>query len=103
VERFAPKPRDPNAVDQPFEVVLARQGRTLAVPAGKSILEVLEASGIEAMSSCGRGTCGTCETRVLEGEVDHRDAVLGEAERASNETMMICCSRGRTPQLVLDL
>lgn len=102
VERFSPKPRDPNAVDRPFEVVLRRSGRTLSVPADRSILEVLEASGIEAMSSCGRGTCGTCETRVLEGVVDHRDAVLGEAERAANESMMICCSRSTTPRLVLD-
>jgi ferredoxin-NADP reductase len=103
VERFDAKPADPDAVDTEFEVVLRRSSLTLTIPAGKSILDTVEAAGVGVMSSCGKGTCGTCETNVLEGVPDHRDSVLNEDERALNEFMMICCSRSRTPQLVLDL
>jgi ferredoxin len=55
------------------------------------------------MSSCAEGTCGTCETTVLDGEVQHRDVVLTDEERAASETMMICVSRARRGRLVLDL
>ena len=86
-----------------FEVVLARTGTTLAVPAGRSILDVLEAHGHIMASSCHEGVCGTCETDVLEGVPEHRDHVLSKRERDSNRTMMICCSRALTPRLVLDI
>jgi hypothetical protein len=49
------------------------------------------------------GTCGTCETAVLDGVPDHRDSVLDESERQANDSMMICVSRGRSDRLVLDL
>ena len=103
VERFDAKPVDLSAVDTEFEVVLRGSNLTLTVPVGRSILETVEAAGVGVMSSCGKGTCGTCETNVLEGVPDHRDSVLSEEERATNEFMMICCSRSRTPQLLLDL
>lgn len=86
-----------------FEVVLDRSGRTLTVPAGRSILEVVEEAGIAVLSSCREGTCGTCETEVRAGVPDHRDVLLTPDERAAGETMMICVSRARGGKLVLDL
>ncbi|NEM07043.1 2Fe-2S iron-sulfur cluster binding domain-containing protein [Geodermatophilus normandii] len=73
------------------------------VPADTSVLEAVRRAGLEVPPACGDGRCGACETRVLEGEPDHRDGVLTGEERAYGETMMICVSRGRTPSLVLDL
>jgi cytochrome P450/ferredoxin-NADP reductase len=103
VERFAPKPQGENLRNEAFQVVLKRSDLTLTVPAGQSILSVAEKAGIGVMSSCAEGTCGTCETAVLEGEPDHRDSVLSEEERKANDCMMICVSRACTSRLVLDL
>ncbi|GAA0912345.1 PDR/VanB family oxidoreductase [Streptomyces thermoalcalitolerans] len=89
--------------DGAFEVVLARSGRTLTVPAGVSVLDAVRAAGVEVLYSCTEGTCGTCETDVLEGVPDHRDSVLTQEEREAGETMMICVSRCRGRRLVLDL
>jgi ferredoxin-NADP reductase len=100
VERFASAPAGPS---QEFEVELARTGRTLPVPADRSILDVVEAAGVPILSSCREGTCGTCETTVLSGAVDHRDALLTPAERAANDTMFLCVSRAAGARLVLDL
>jgi ferredoxin-NADP reductase len=101
LERFTPKAdTGPRAV---FEVELARSGRTLTVPAGKSILEVVEDSGVMVLSSCREGTCGTCETGVLDGVPDHRDSVLTAGEQAVGDAMMICVSRSCDARLVLDL
>jgi phthalate 4,5-dioxygenase reductase component len=86
--------------DAPFEIVLAQSGTRLEVPAGKSILEVMRAHGHDAPSSCEAGTCGTCKTRLLEGVADHRDLVLDDAERGGH--IMICVSRARTRELVID-
>ncbi|WP_063047009.1 PDR/VanB family oxidoreductase [Nocardia pseudovaccinii] len=86
-----------------FEVELAASGKTLMVPPGASILETLRNAGIDCMSSCTEGICGACETRVLGGEPDHRDVVLTDDERISNEVMMICCSGSKSRKLILDL
>lgn len=86
-----------------FSVRLARTGTELQVPPNKSILEVLEEHGIEHPFSCREGLCGTCQTNVCEGEPDHRDYVLTDEERESGKTMMVCCSRSKSPVLVLDL
>ncbi|MGV9452035.1 PDR/VanB family oxidoreductase [Streptomyces sp. NPDC003635] len=102
VERFAPKQRQLHQ-EAEFEVVLDRSGRTLTVPPGVSVLDAVRAAGVEVLHSCTEGTCGTCETDVLEGTPDHRDSVLTEAERAAGETMLICVSRCRGKRLVLDL
>ena len=102
VERFQPKERE-TGPDSAFEVVLERAGHTLTVPEGVSVLDTVRAAGVEVLFSCTEGTCGTCETDVLEGEPDHRDSVLTDEERASCETMMICVSRCRGKRLVLDL
>jgi ferredoxin len=82
---------------------LQRTGITVTVPPDKSILEVVEAAGLYVLSACREGICGTCEQQVIEGEPDHRDSVLTPAERETNEVMMICVSRCRSPRLVLDL
>lgn len=103
VEYFSPKPQDPNAASSSFTVVLARTGREYVVPADKSILDVLSHQGVKIDSSCQDGICGTCETRVLEGQPDHRDSVLTKAEREANKSMMICVSRCKGERLVLDL
>src|SRR5262249_54529449 len=100
VERFNAKPLTEPARAYGFEVELAQSGLTLSVPPTKSILEVITEAGVGVLSSCGEGTCGTCETPVLDGEPDHRDSLLSEDERAANDCMMICVSRARTPRLV---
>jgi ferredoxin-NADP reductase len=101
VEHFAAA--EPAAVEGGFEVVLARSGRTIPVPPGKTILDTLVAAGLDPPCSCFQGVCGTCETRVLDGVPDHRDAVLTPEERARNQTTMICVSGSKTGRLVLDL
>ncbi|WIA99319.1 PDR/VanB family oxidoreductase [Curtobacterium sp. MCBA15_012] len=104
VERFEPA----DAVDapgEPFEVELTVTGVTVTVPADRTLLEVAEEAGAFVLSSCREGTCGTCETPVLEGAVEHRDTVLSPEEQADDRTMMVCVSRARRgcPRLVLEL
>jgi ferredoxin len=101
VERF--RPRAAAGERTSFEVELARSGRTLVVPAGRSILSVVEDAGVQVLSSCREGTCGTCETVVLDGVPAHHDSLLTEAEQAAGDTMMICVSRACGTRLVLDL
>jgi vanillate O-demethylase ferredoxin subunit len=101
VEYF--KAKEKPAVAGGFEVKLARSDRTVAVPAGRSILDALLDAGIAASYACTEGVCGTCETRVIEGVPDHRDLFLSKEEQAANKTMMICCSGSKSPTLVLDL
>jgi len=89
--------------DSAFEVVLAKSGLRLQVAVGQSILEAVEAAGVDVPSSCVAGICGACETPVLAGQPDHQDDILSAEERRRNDLMMICCSRSRTARLVLDL
>jgi ferredoxin-NADP reductase len=103
VERFSPKPQGAPVRLEAFEIVLAQSELTLDVPPDRSILGVVEEAGIGVLSSCAEGTCGTCETPVLEGLPDHRDSVLSDEERAANDCMMICVSRSCSSRLVLDL
>jgi phthalate 4,5-dioxygenase reductase subunit len=91
----------PRADDVPFTVKLARNGATLEIPVGTTIMEVMRVHGLRVPSSCESGTCGTCKTRLLEGEPDHRDMVLTEAERAGN--IIVCVSRAKSPEIVLDV
>jgi ferredoxin-NADP reductase len=102
VERFAPKEQE-TGENTGFEVELAQTGRTVPVAPDVSVLDAVRAAGVEVLFSCTEGTCGTCETDVLEGAPDHRDSVLTDEERAAGETMMICVSRCRGKRLVLDL
>jgi ferredoxin len=82
--------------------VVLNSGERYEVPAGKTIIEVLEANGLEVESSCQEGVCGTCETRIIAGTVDHRDSLLSDDEKAENEFMMICVSRATSEELILD-
>lgn len=103
LERFAAKPLAEPERAGSFEIVLSKSGRILVVPPDRSILSVVEEAGIGVLSSCATGTCGTCDTPVLEGVPEHRDAVLTEDERANNDCMMICVSRSLSDRLVLGL
>ena len=91
------------ADDGSFEVRLASSGKVVVVPKDKSVCEALALAGIEVMTSCEQGVCGTCITRVLEGEPDHRDLYFTPEERAKNDQFTPCCSRSKSPLLVLDL
>lgn len=102
LERFTPLEFDTSS-DTPFDVVLDRSGITITVPADVSIFHACENAGISVLGSCHEGTCGTCETVIIEGEVEHRDSVLNADEQAANETMMICVSRAKGDRLVIDL
>jgi ferredoxin-NADP reductase len=105
VERFSAKALDepsPEALET-FELECQRSGLTLTVPPDKTVYQVCEDAGVDVLGSCMEGVCGTCECDVLEGEPDHRDSVLNEAEKARNDVMMICVSRSRSERLVLDL
>ncbi|MGW1373967.1 PDR/VanB family oxidoreductase [Streptomyces sp. NPDC002446] len=101
-ERFAPPASAPSGEDAPFEVELRRTGRTVTVPADTSVLRALREQALPDLPySCEQGFCGTCQQRVLAGEVDHRDELLTDAER--DGSLLICVSRARGGGLVLDL
>lgn len=105
VERFAPKPGNQYAPEseRSFDVVCHRSGLTVKVPAGCSIMKALREAGLDVPSSCEEGICGTCETQIIEGAADHRDSILSDAERAANESLMVCVSRSLSDVLVLDI
>ena len=102
LERFAAKATSGDD-DTAFELVLQRSGLTLSVPADRSVFEVCREAGVSVVGSCLEGVCGTCETEVIDGDVDHRDSILNDEEKESNEFMMICVSRCRSGRLTLDL
>ena len=86
-----------------FEVVAARSGVSTVVDPAESVADALRRSGVDVITSCAQGVCGTCETGVLAGEPDHRDSLLDDDERRSGTCMFPCVSRSRGPRLVLDL
>jgi ferredoxin-NADP reductase len=102
LERFSAKAAAPTGNTE-FELVLQRSGLTLSVPPDQSVFEVCKQAGVSVVGSCLEGICGTCETEVVDGDVDHRDSVLNDEEREANEYMMICVSRCRSARLTLDL
>lgn len=89
--------------DTPFRVRLASTGTVIDVPAECTVVEALASHGVEVLTSCEQGVCGTCLTRVLEGQPDHRDSYLTDGEKASGDQFMPCCSRAKSAVLVLDL
>ena len=89
--------------DASFEIKLASSGRIVTVPKDMTVIKALAAAGVEVMMSCEQGVCGTCLTRVLEGVPDHKDSYLTPEEQAANDQFLPCCSRSKTPLLVLDL
>lgn len=86
-----------------FEVKLASSGRVVIVPADRSVAQALADAGVDVPISCEQGICGTCITRVLEGEPDHRDLYLSPEELAKNDQFLPCCSRSKSRMLVLDI
>lgn len=106
LERFKPKARaeaDEPAGDKPVRLVCTRSGVSTTAGPDESLLDALETVGIDVASSCREGMCGSCETGVLQGLPDHRDSILSSAEQKSGKTIMICVSRAKTDELVLDL
>jgi ferredoxin-NADP reductase len=101
VEHFAAV--DAPALDGGFTVELARSGQRLRVAKGCTILDTLLDAGVQVPFSCMEGICASCETRVLSGVPDHRDAILSKAERDANDRIMVCCSGAKSATLVLDL
>ncbi|MFJ7964382.1 PDR/VanB family oxidoreductase [Streptomyces sp. NPDC096324] len=99
LERFTA--RAPDGGDTAFEVELRRSGRTVTVPAGTTVLAAVRAELPGTLYSCEQGFCGTCRQRVLEGEIEHRDELLTDAER--DDSMLICVSRTRGGRIVLDM
>lgn len=89
--------------DVAFEVEVQSTGEVFEVPPGKTIIEVLEAGGVDLIYDCQRGDCGICQTDIIEGVPDHRDVVLSESEKAEGKVMQICVSRAKSARLVLDL
>ncbi|MFH8486099.1 PDR/VanB family oxidoreductase [Streptomyces longisporoflavus] len=99
LERFTPHTSTEG--NGTFEVELRRSGRTVTVAAGTTVLAAVRAELPDTAYSCEQGFCGTCQQRVLEGEIDHRDELLTDAERA--DSMLICVSRASGDRIVLDM
>jgi vanillate O-demethylase ferredoxin subunit len=99
-ESFTAAPTAPGGA---FSLRLAKRGIVVPVTAEQSALDALLAVGVDLPVSCEQGICGTCVTRVLAGEPEHRDSFLTKAERGRNNCFTPCVSRARTPELVLDL
>jgi ferredoxin-NADP reductase len=102
-ERFAAREQHAPVRNAPFEVVLVRTGASVTVTPGMTVLDAVRTVGVELLSSCMEGICGTCETVVVEGVVDHRDTLLTDDERAEGDCMFPCVSRSCGDRLVLDL
>lgn len=93
----------PSDADAGFEVKLASSGQVVTVAKDQTIVQALSAIGVEIPTSCEQGVCGTCLTRILDGEPDHKDMYLTPEEQAANDQFTPCCSRSKSPLLVLDL
>jgi vanillate O-demethylase ferredoxin subunit len=102
LEYFGAAPQDTSG-DGSFDVKLASSGKLIRVEANQTVVQALQAAGVDVLTSCEQGVCGTCLTRVLEGECDHRDLYLTDEEKAANDQFLPCCSRAKSTMLVLDL
>lgn len=89
--------------DAGFEVELAKSGKIVFVGKDETVIQALTTAGVNVDVSCEQGMCGTCLTPVLAGQPDHRDSYLTPSEQAANDQFTPCCSRSKTPRLVLDL
>ena len=102
LEYFGAAPQDTGG-DRAFQVKVASSGAVYEVPAGQTVVQALQGHGIEILTSCEQGVCGTCLTRVLQGECEHRDLYLTDEEKAKHDQFTPCCSRAKSAVLVLDL
>jgi vanillate monooxygenase ferredoxin subunit len=93
----------PSGAETGFEVQLASSGRIVVVPADRTVVQALAEAGVVVPTSCEQGVCGTCLTRVLAGECDHKDLYLTPEEQDAQDQFLPCCSRAKSPRLVLDL
>jgi vanillate O-demethylase ferredoxin subunit len=89
--------------DTEFDVWIASMGKVYRIAKEQTVVASLAQHGIEIPTSCAQGVCGTCLTRVIDGEPDHRDIYQTDAERARNDQFTPCCSRAKSTMLVLDL
>ncbi|WP_424263602.1 PDR/VanB family oxidoreductase [Castellaniella sp.] len=106
VEHFALDAADRPAItdqDVAFQVQLASTGEIFDIPADESITSALDRQGVFIPVSCEEGICGTCLTGLQGGIPDHRDTYLTDGEHAANDQFTPCCSRAKTPMLILDL
>lgn len=94
---------DSSVVNEAAQVTALRSGVTIEVGPDESIAAALIAAGVEVPVFCEQGVCGSCLTRVLDGIPDHRDQFLSDTEKSHNDQMLVCCSRAKTANLVLDL
>ncbi|MGW6708870.1 PDR/VanB family oxidoreductase [Streptomyces sp. NPDC054956] len=99
LERFSPAAGTGDA--KPFTVELRRSGRVVEVAATESTLAAVRRELPNTPYSCEQGFCGTCQHRVVSGEIDHRDTLLTDGER--EDSMLLCVSRAASDRLVLDL
>lgn len=102
LEYFGAAPLDTSG-DGSFEVRIASTGKSYTIAADQTVSAALQAHGVDILVSCEQGVCGTCITRVLEGECDHRDMYFTDEEKALNDQFTPCCSRAKSAVLVLDL
>ena len=102
LEYFGAAPQDTTG-DRPFQVKIASSGATYAVGAEETVVQALQKHGIEILTSCEQGVCGTCITRVLQGECDHRDLYFTDEEKSKHDQFTPCCSRAKSAVLVLDM
>jgi ferredoxin-NADP reductase len=102
-ERFAAAGGEMTRPQSRFEVVAARTGATTTVARDETIVAALRRVGVDILTSCGQGVCGTCETAVIEGHPDHRDSLLDDRERAESQCIFPCVSRCRDRTLTLDI
>lgn len=103
LERFTPRTIEVPEHEMPFEVIVESTGQSVRVEPEQSTLAALLAAGVRVPNSCGEGTCGSCETFVIDGVPDHRDSILSEQEQEAGDYMYVCVSRSRTATLTLEL
>jgi vanillate O-demethylase ferredoxin subunit len=89
--------------DGSFDLKIASTGQVIHVPKDKTTLQAMLDSGLDIPFSCENGICGTCLTAVVEGEPEHKDQFLTEAEHAANDIFTPCCSRSKSRILVVDI
>lgn len=102
-ERFTNTLADATVSSEPYEIELYRSGKVIQAPGTTPVIDALAKAGVNVITSCSKGVCGTCEVEVVDGEIDHRDAILDDDERAANTCMFPCVSRALSKRLVLDL
>lgn len=103
VERFVAQPAAAPVRSTTFEIELRAAGRVVQVGPELSVADALAAAGVPVLTSCRQGICGTCETGVLAGDIDHRDSLLSDEDRKRGDSMFVCVSRACSDRLVLDL